>query len=100
MADQGISTGYADGGFHPAANVSRQAMAAFMYRSAKSPAFTPPVSSPFNDVATDSPFYKEITWMASNAISTGYADGGFHPAANVSRQAMAAFMHRLNGVLN
>ena len=99
MADQGISTGYADGGFHPMANVSRQAMAAFMYRFAGNPAFTPPVLSPFNDVATDSAFYAEVTWMADAAISTGYGDGGFHPIANVSRQAMAAFMHRLDGVL-
>ena len=99
MADQGISTGYPDGGFHPTANVSRQAMAAFMYRFAGSPAFTPPVTSPFNDVATDSPFYAEVTWMADAGISTGYADGGFHPAANVSRQAMAAFLHRLDGIL-
>ena len=56
MADQGISTGYWDGTFRPAANVSRQAMAAFMYRFAGSPAFTPPVTSPFNDVATSSTF--------------------------------------------
>ena len=100
MADQGISAGYPDGGFHPLANVSRQAMAAFMYRFAGSPAFTPPVTSPFNDVATDASFYAEITWVASNSISTGYADGGFHPAANVSRQAMSAFMFRLDGVLH
>jgi hypothetical protein len=100
MAAQGISTGYGDGGFHPTANVSRQAMAAFMYRFAGSPVFTPPGTSPFNDVATSSTFYKEVTWMASTAISTGYADGGFHPAANVSRQAMSAFMYRLYGVLH
>ena len=100
MADQGISTGYPDGGFHPLANVSRQAMAAFMYRFAGSPLFDPPSSSPFNDVATDSMFYTEVAWTADQAISTGYGDGGFHPAANVSRQAMAAFMYRLNGVVN
>ena len=52
MADQGISTGYADGTFRPTANVTRQAMAAFMYRFAGSPAFTPPVTSPFSDVPT------------------------------------------------
>ena len=96
MADQGISTGYGDGGFHPTANVSRQAMSAFMYRFAGSPVFSPPVTSPFNDVATGSTFYAEITWMADQAITTGYGDGGFHPAANVSRQAMAAFMSRLS----
>ena len=100
LADQGISTGYGDGGFHPTANVSRQAMSAFMYRLAGSPAFLPPVTSPFNDVGTGASFYLEITWMADQAISAGYGDGGYHPAANVSRQAMAAFMYRLYGVLN
>ena len=42
MADQGITTGFPDGTFLPDASVSRQAMAAFMYRFAGSPAFTPP----------------------------------------------------------
>ena len=99
LSAEGISTGYGDGGFHPAANVSRQAMSAFMYRLAGSPSFSPPGTSPFNDVATDAAFYAEITWMADQAISTGYGDGGFHPAANVSRQAMAAFMYRLSLVI-
>ena len=100
MADANISTGYPDGTFHPTANVSRQAMAAFMYRFAGEPPFTPPVTSPFSDVPTSSPFYTEITWMADSTISTGYPDGTFHPTANVTRQAMAAFMYRLDGVLS
>ena len=37
--------------------------------------------------------------MADANISTGYPDGTFHPTANVTRQAMAAFMYRLDGVL-
>jgi hypothetical protein len=100
MADTGITTGYPDGGFHPTANVSRQAMAAFMYRFAGYPAFVPPSSSPFVDLPMSSPFYLEVTWMAATGISTGYGDGGFHPPANVSRQAMAAFMYRLDAVLS
>jgi hypothetical protein len=32
MAEEGITTGYADGGFYPSAPVTRQSMAAFMYR--------------------------------------------------------------------
>jgi len=99
MADAGISTGYGDGTFRPAANVSRQAMAAFMYRFAGSPEFTPPAVSPFTDVPTSSPFYAEITWMADAGISTGYSDGTFRPAASVTRQAMAAFMYRLDAVM-
>ena len=99
MADVGISTGYPNGTFRPAASVTRQAMAAFMYRFAGSPAFTPPVTSPFSDVPTSSPFYAEVTWMADAGISTGYPNGTFRPAANVTRQAMAAFMYRLSEAL-
>ena len=33
--------------------------------------------------------------MAQTGISTGYNDGTFRPSADVTRQAMAAFMRRL-----
>jgi hypothetical protein len=93
---EGIGTGYGDGGFHPLASVSRQAMSAFMYRTAGSPGYTAPVTPAFDDVAVGRPFYLEIHWLADEEISTGYADGGFHPDAPVSRQAMAAFLKRLD----
>ncbi len=90
----GISTGYQDGTFRPTLLVTREAMAAFMYRLAGSPAFTPPSVSPFSDVATTDQFYKEITWLASTKITTGYSDGTFRPLNPVARDAMAAFMYR------
>jgi hypothetical protein len=93
---EGIGTGYEDGRFHPLSSVSRQAMSAFMYRTAHSPAFTPPATSEFDDVAVGRPFYLEIHWLAHEGISTGYDDGGFHPDAAVTRQAMAAFLKRLD----
>ena len=37
MADSGVSTGYADGTFRPAAPVTRQAMSAFMRRFFEGP---------------------------------------------------------------
>src|SRR5690606_30565974 len=83
--------------------VTRQAMAAFIYRLAGSPAFTPAPGSPFPDVPDGSgalerhPFYDQIMWMADQGITTGYSDGTFRPSAPVSRQAMAAFMFRLAG---
>lgn len=94
LAAQGITTGYADGTFRPSGSVTRQAMAAYLYRLAGSPDWTTPVVSPFTDVATDSSFYVEITWLAGQGITGGYADGGFHPTADVSRQAMSAFLFR------
>jgi hypothetical protein len=92
---RGIGTGYEDGTFRPLVSVSRQAMAAFLFRTAGSPAgYRAPTTSEFRDVAPGRPFYREIHWLDSEAISTGYSDGTFQPDANVSRQAMAAFLQR------
>jgi hypothetical protein len=97
MIDQDITTGYPGELFKPAAPVSRQVMAAFLYRMAGSPAFSPPEVSPFSDVATSSTFYLPITWLASTGVTTGYDDNTFRPSATVSRQAMAGFLYRLAG---
>ncbi len=100
MAKRGISTGWvtARGSeFRPVQPVARDAMAAFLYRSAGSPAWTPPTKSPFVDVATNNPFYKEITWLAAKGVTTGYPDGTFRPYDSVNRDAMAAFMYRMKG---
>lgn len=96
FAQQNITKGYADGSFRPEAAVERGAMAAFLYRLAGSPVVKLPKHSPFNDVSTDNPFYKEIIWLASTKITTGYADGSFRPNQAIERQAMAAFLYRYN----
>ena len=95
LASTGITTGWPDGTFHPSAPVERQAMAAFLYRFAGSPAFTPPSTASFSDVSSSHPFFLEIEWLASTGITTGYPDHTFHPSAPVERQAMAAFLYRL-----
>ncbi len=69
-------------------------MAAFMYRYAGSPAWTPPVQSPFTDVTPQSVFYKEITWLAAKGVTQGWPDGTFRPYKPVLRDQMAAFMYR------
>ncbi len=48
----------------------------------------------FNDVGETHPFHDEIEAIASAGITTGIPDGGYHPSAAVTRQSMAAFMHR------
>jgi hypothetical protein len=97
VASGGVAFGYADGGFGPLRPVARDAMAAFLYRLAGSPAFTPPTVSPFRDVATSNQFFTEIAWLASEGISTGYPDGTFRPLDPVSRETMAAFLYRYSG---
>lgn len=94
LAERGITTGYPDGTYRPHGTVERGAMAAFFYRLAGSPQYTAPSTSPFSDVPTNHQFYKEIAWMESMGITTGYPDGTFRPSAAVNRDAMAAFFYR------
>lgn len=95
LAESGITTGFDDGSFQPISNLSRQSLAAFLYRLAAPPAFTPPAVPTFDDVGVGHPFRTEIEWAASKGITTGFDDGSFRPTTNVSRQAFAAFLYRL-----
>ena len=96
MKEAGISTGWDDGTYRPWEPVNRDAMAAFMYRLAGSPEFTPPVVSPFADITPQTQFYTEMMWMKEAGISTGWDDGTYRPWEPVNRDAMAAFMYRLH----
>ncbi len=105
LAQSGVSTGWAmpDGTvqYRPGEAVSREAMAAFLYRFAGRPAFAPPGASPFVDVSTGHPFYAAITWLAANGVSSGWAGVGgaeFRPGLSIERQAMAAFLYRLDKI--
>jgi len=96
LASAGITTGNADGGFDPAGLVSRQAMAAFLYRY-EHPGAVAPVctSAPFADVAVGADFCGEIAWLKSTGITSGFEGNTFRPGAQIDRQAMAAFLFRL-----
>ncbi|NCD20655.1 MAG: hypothetical protein EOL89_11880, partial [Actinobacteria bacterium] len=51
---------------------------------------------PFRDVKPWDQFYKEITWLAAEGVSTGWPDGTFRPGKDVARDAMAAFLFRFD----
>ncbi|MBW3091344.1 S-layer homology domain-containing protein [Bifidobacterium miconisargentati] len=96
LAERKIAKGFPDGTFRGMAPVNRQDMAAFLYRLAGSPDFTPDWSkSPFSDMNEKSAHAKEVLWLASTGITKGYSDGTFGGARPVVRQDMAAFLHRL-----
>jgi predicted outer membrane repeat protein len=99
MAAEGISTGYPGSPkptYRPSAVVSRQAMSAFLYRYSTD-LFVPPGTPTFTDVGTGHHFFLEIEWMADERISTGYLPGPeYRPSSAVSRQAMSAFLYRLD----
>ncbi|MEO6351071.1 MAG: S-layer homology domain-containing protein [Candidatus Limnocylindrales bacterium] len=50
----------------------------------------------FSDVPDSNPFHNDIDWVAQYGITTGFGDGTYRPGQAVTRQAMAAFMHRLS----
>ncbi len=93
----GITTGYGDRTYRPTTPVARQANAAFIYRLAGSPAFTPPAVPSFSDVPPTNAFYLEIEWMKAEGLTVGYSDGTFRPTGTVQRQAEASFLYRLAG---
>lgn len=102
LAAQGVSTGWTQGGaryYRPLLPVARDAMAAFLYRLAGQQPYTPPRTSPFRDVTPSTQFYKEICWLSDAGVAGGYADGTFRPLSSVNRDAMAAFMRRVNPFL-
>lgn len=94
LVGEGVTAGYADCGYHPSDPISRQAMAAFLYRFAGSPDGPSPFCAvrPFPDVLVSNQFCGHIRWVANEGIAAGYADGGYHPISPISRQAMAAFL--------
>ncbi|KAB8288598.1 internalin [Bifidobacterium ramosum] len=104
LASTGISTGWTrkDGTreFRGGQSVTRQDMAAFLYRLAGSPDFdASKAKNPFKDVTKKTPHYREILWLASTGISTGWKERNgsytFRGMDTVKRQDMAAFLHRL-----
>lgn len=109
LASVRISTGWNNGDgtkrYEPNSPTLRDAMAAFLYRTAvylgRADAiyFTPPSQPPFVDVRPDRVFYREIAWAYSTGVSTGWLTGctyEYRPAQPILRDAMAAFMQRLD----
>lgn len=107
MRDNGIATGIRKPDntvvYGPAEQVSREAMAAFMFRAYAPDGYKAGSKGklPFTDISTSHRFYKEIYWMWERGVTTGtkQADGSvrYLPADPVSREAMAAFLYRASG---
>ncbi len=95
LAAHNITTGWPDGTFRPNQQIDRDAMAAFFYRFQGSPAVSVPTASPFTDVDPSVQFYKEMAWMKTSTISTGWPDGTYRPWSTTHRDAMSAFLYRV-----
>jgi hypothetical protein len=90
LAASRITGGCADGQFCPRRAVTREQMASFISR-----ALGLPVSpTDFFTDDDDSPHEGDINRLAASGVTGGCASGRYCPSANVTREQMAAFLHR------
>ncbi len=102
LATQGVVQGWTDGTFKPSQPVTRQAMAAFLFRFATKTPTVPTCTGDtrrFWDVPAADPFCGAVEWLATTGVTTGWSDGSYRPGEQISREAMAAFLHRLRTYL-
>ncbi|WP_051224917.1 S-layer homology domain-containing protein [Pseudoclavibacter soli] len=93
----GLVKGWDDGGFHPYQSIQRDAVATILKRYAEylDVDIEQDAAAAFSDIST-SEHADNIRWLAATGITTGYADGTFKPLQPVTRDAIAAFLYRLN----
>ncbi|MEX2278874.1 MAG: VanW family protein [Acidimicrobiia bacterium] len=93
LVDAGVTNGCATSParFCPRDPVTREAMAAFLYRALSLESTE--ATSAFTDDDT-SPFEAEIDALAAAGIATGCGEGLFCPERNVTRAEMATFLVR------
>ena len=90
VAQAGITLGCADGLYCPGAAVARDQMASFLARALALPT---PAGDHFWDDA-GSVHEADINRVAEAGITLGCASGQYCPSSFVTREQMAAFLHR------
>ena len=89
--ENGLMNGYSDGSFKPAANTTRAMIATILYRLEGAPAVS---GTAFSDVAAGAYYHDAVLWAQANGVVKGYGDGTFGPDNAVTREQMAAILHR------
>jgi hypothetical protein len=92
MWENGLMNGTSNTMFSPFTSLTRGMVVTVLYRIHSEPDVSE-LDMPFNDVANNW-YFDAIKWAASNEIALGYGDGTFRPNVNVTREQMAAFIHR------
>ena len=73
---------------------NRRDVTVALYRLAGSPKVELPATSPYGDVTPDDPDYAAYIWARQKGITFGWADGNFHPEAEMHNYSTAAFLYR------
>ena len=75
-------------------NMTRRDLTVALYMLAGSPKVELPEASPYPDVQPNDPDYAAIMWARQQSITFGWADGKFHPDAQLSPRSVVAFLYR------
>jgi hypothetical protein len=94
-AAMGLIDGYADGGFHPVAPISRGQVAKLIARAAGWPAPPPGAPQRFRDVPPSHWAFPYVTQAAAHGLLSGYADGTFQPERGATRAQMSKILYAL-----
>lgn len=100
---EGITKGYADGGFHPTAPIVRKDVMILLYRLAGKPSVSGTLSfTDCKNLNKSSDTYKAILWGSKNKITNGYSSGEyagqFGVNLNCLREQIVTFLYRYNNL--
>ncbi|WP_159552436.1 esterase-like activity of phytase family protein [Citricoccus sp. K5] len=101
MQAAGVTTGYTDGTYRKAAEITRGESVAFLQRYLAPDYTTDPADQDtpvFPDVPAGAPHFTPIAWAADDSdgtpVSEGYTDGAFRPGQDVTRAEFVTFLYR------
>ena len=97
--DYAVANGLMDGTsattFEPNAYMTRAMLVTILWRMEGEPVVN--YLLPFTDVPADSWYTEAVRWAASEGIVTGVSDTEFAPNAEITREQLAAILHRYSG---
>lgn len=96
-AENGLVSGYEDGSFRPDAPVTREQIAAILYRHAGSPQADTAGLTAFSDAGEVSAYARQaLAWAVDTGLLNGVGEGRLAPGDGATRAQVAALMARLS----
>ena len=95
IVEQGLMNGTDETHFSPRLDTSRAMIATVIWRMAGSP--EPKAALSYPDCAPGSWYAKAVAWASERGVVKGYDNGSFGPNDPITREQLAAMLHRYAG---
>ena len=90
--ETGLMNGTANRIFAPSVSTTRAMIVTILWRLEGSPVVN--FAMRFRDVVENAWYSEAVRWAAANGIVTGYSENAFGPNDNITREQLAAILHR------